>query len=456
MKYKVEEVKVADLQPAPWNPRKEITPESVADLAANIRVNGVLQNIGVWRDPESDELYVIYGNRRVVACRVAGVETVMAKVYTGTEVEAKERTRSENELRLGVNPIEDSKLLGSMRAAGRSEQEIAAHYGLSLATVCRRLKLADLAPSVIEKLEGGAEVTTDALERLAAYPVEHQDIIAKRFCKGGHYDWHSIAYDLRSLTRDLDDGKAFDDCKNCPLRTGATPDLFGEVEEGKLGRCLDQSCYNRHWNDLIQQRITEAVGPDVKERVKLRDDCTWQLADQGATKDKPDAKHPCAYYVVKYDGTVAVKFGPSKADKKAAAKRERDRAKKQKEKEELQIKMRRSVASKVSKWCKKNLRAQMKKWANRNLARILDLVIRFNIGNHSYGGNNDALYGKWTKDRTFDNWWTLFASSSLHRLMGEYICFEETRRVVEFFVDVKWGEVLTKEELAFVKTGKMA
>ena len=462
MKYEIKEVKIDGLEPAPWNPRKEITPESVADLAANISANGVLQNIGVWADPDTGKMYIIYGNRRVVACRVAGIASVMAKVYQGTEIEARERTRSENELRLGIDPLEDSKLLCSMRDAGRTEKEIAAHFGLPIATVCRRLKLADLSPSIREVVSKGVKITTDALERLSAYPVEIQDAMAAMINgaieRGSNimlWDWDQFDYKVDELTMDLDNGKAFEDCSMCAMRTGATPDLFGEVCAGGLGRCLNPECYKRHRQDVIKRRIEDAIDPDVHERVKLRDGCEWMLEDCGATKGKPDPKNPCAYYVVKYDGSVKVKYGPSKAARKEEARRKKEKVAEEKAKSDAEAQQRQAICKKVAKWCHSNLYAELKKYAGDDPWRVVDLSIRFNTGQHFYGGNLDDVWAKWTKRRSFENWYKLVAIDNMRDYMDDRrISIRKACRVVKFLRDVKWGDVLTKDELAAIRANK--
>ena len=67
---------VEQLTTAPWNPRGEITPESVADLIPSIKANGLIQPIAVVHDllSEADDVHYIVcaGNRRLVACREIG------------------------------------------------------------------------------------------------------------------------------------------------------------------------------------------------------------------------------------------------------------------------------------------------------------------------------------------------------------------------------------------------
>ena len=52
----------------PWNPRPEITDEDVAELAASIRDNGLLNRLSVIK---AEDGYIVFaGNRRLAACRL--------------------------------------------------------------------------------------------------------------------------------------------------------------------------------------------------------------------------------------------------------------------------------------------------------------------------------------------------------------------------------------------------
>ena len=73
-------ISVGELTTCPWNPRGEITPESVKDLTASIQARGLLQNIGVWKRPDAPGYYVIFGNRRFVACVNAMLAEVRCRV----------------------------------------------------------------------------------------------------------------------------------------------------------------------------------------------------------------------------------------------------------------------------------------------------------------------------------------------------------------------------------------
>lgn len=315
---------VSDLIHCPWNPRGEITAESVADLTASIREKGLLQDVGLMRIPADREgagkLWIIYGNRRAVAAQGAGMTEITAKLYDDlTEADAREITRIENEVRLGVDPLRDAVLLHSFIVAGRTYEDVALMFGTSPATVCRREKLIDLSEKIRKIVaDHPGAVTTGALEQMACFPVYVQDRLADyvRTCaKSGRVSWIDLRLKFQGATRNLDEaafvkrGHALK-CTGCPKRTGCQQNLFGELDgDGKLGRCLDSECFERMVDECISEEIAQRV-PDGVERVKAY---AWQVSGK-AFGDKRSKTRPAAWICVnRWECSVLVKWGPSKA-----------------------------------------------------------------------------------------------------------------------------------------------
>ncbi len=320
----------------PWNPRGEITPESVADLTASIKEKGLLQDIGVMaRARARTPIWVIYGNRRFVAAQAAGLKKIPCKIYSDlSEQDAREITRIENEVRLGIDPIEDAKLLHSFIKAGRTYEDVALMFGTSPATVCRREKLIDLDASIVEIVkEHPDKLATNALERIAAYPSEIQKKTAAAISNKALYTGGVVAWgDLQSLfyreTNDLDNAKFVKDvdadklpCATCYERTGAQTNLFGDLEgDEKLGCCLNANCFKRQVEKFRDEQIRRLIPDGCTERVKV----VYLPYGEKYVEKWSKTKAPCAYYVAYQDGEVQVKFGPSKAAEEAAEKAQRE------------------------------------------------------------------------------------------------------------------------------------
>ena len=265
--------------------------------------------------------------KAINAAKAAGLDTVPVMVFTGiTEEEAQQITRAENEVRLGVSPFEDAKLIEFQLQRGFSQKEIAAMYGKPEAFVCRRAKLCSLIP---ELREFDGKLTTDAMERLAAYPVKIQEGMVKSVkarAKSGAVRWDDIGWEVRRATNDLDCCTAFDakkECANCPNRTGAQPDLFGGPSEDgdELGECLDRDCYARKEAAAFDQKVREkaGVGPEFK---------CWELSDgipvigydvkahyPDVFTEKPRKSSRCVYYHQNWNGDVDYYcFGASRTE----------------------------------------------------------------------------------------------------------------------------------------------
>ncbi len=322
----------------PWNPRGEITPESVADITASIKEKGLLQDIGIMEKPgESGHYWVIYGNRRFVAAKEAGLKKIPCNVYIDiTEQDAREITRIENEVRLGIDPIEDAKLLHSFIEAGRTYEDVALIFGVSPATVCRREKLIDLDQSILKIVkENPGKLATNALEHIAAYPSEIQKKTSMRLQQrvsytGGIVGWNDFKHVFDTETSNLDHAKWVVEfgadkvpCTACMERTGAQANLFGDLEDDeKLGCCLNKTCFKKMVADFTASELRKKIPDACTERVEVN-----YLTYEVGFVDKYSKKNaPCAYYVVYTDGSVDVKFGPSKAARDAELARQKEEA----------------------------------------------------------------------------------------------------------------------------------
>lgn len=325
-------VKVNDLTHADWNPRTvdELKPEHPAmkDLVESVKALGVIQPIVVWvRNVDGErQATVIAGNRRAEAAKIAGVERVPALVYADGELtleEAQSITRSENEVRLGVDPILDSQLIKRMLDQGMSQQEIAAKLGTSEATVCRRVKLCGLSEDFVKLWrEHSDRISVKALEAIAVHS-DIQDELFKdlRYQASGSVLTHEVVISrIRSITQKIDEGDwmfkspigadLLASCRCCAHNTGTQADLFrGDfANEGDACRCEDCACFKRMCTKARDAIIREKVG-DGTPFVLVNGE--WNLPEIGGRKSKVN----CVAYVAWNDWNhkiEKVKFAPPK------------------------------------------------------------------------------------------------------------------------------------------------
>jgi len=332
-------IKLKDIIPATWNTRGNITPDSVKELAASIREQGLIQPIVVWKNADG-QWVCIAGNRRLVALREIGYELDEADtvIFDGDENDAKMITVTENLQREDVGPVEEAALVAECLDAGMTAEEIAAKTGRSASWVNRRRKLIALSQ---EWKDAAGNFTALELEKIAAYPLDVQCRVAKAVSPDTA-TWATIQYNLDRESRDLDEAK-FDTspCRECVKRTGAEGDLFGVVD-GKLGACLDCKCFEKLERARVDAAIADATkGAGEVVRVKY----AWELPGKSESSYMRTNKHPCAY-VHEYNGEMIVRWGESQ---KAKKEREESKRAEREEKTDAENAKRRAVNAVVEK-----------------------------------------------------------------------------------------------------------
>lgn len=144
------EIPLGKIDPNPVQPRSAFDPESLHELAASIRSDGVLQPVLV--SPAGERYTLVVGERRLKACRLAGLKTVPAIVREIAEDKLLEVTLVENIQREDLNPIEVALALDRMIAdLHLIHEELAVRTGMSRASITNHLRLLRL-PAPIRKL----------------------------------------------------------------------------------------------------------------------------------------------------------------------------------------------------------------------------------------------------------------------------------------------------------------
>ena len=137
------QVEVGLLSPNPFQPRREITETDVAELAASIRVSGILQPILVRR--VADRFEIVAGERRWRAAKVAGLESVPILVKKITDDESAVFALVENIQREDLNAMEKARgFQRLMQKLSTTQAEVARRVGMDRSTIANLLRLLDL------------------------------------------------------------------------------------------------------------------------------------------------------------------------------------------------------------------------------------------------------------------------------------------------------------------------
>ncbi len=154
----LQQVDVNHLQRGVYQPRREIAPESLSELAESIKKHGVMQPIVVRRLGEQADVpfEIIAGERRWRAAKLAGLTHVPAIVRDIPDQLAIALALIENIQREDLNPMEQAIALQRFHDEfGMSHQEIAETVGKARTTVSNLLRLIGLHEDVKTMLDHG-------------------------------------------------------------------------------------------------------------------------------------------------------------------------------------------------------------------------------------------------------------------------------------------------------------
>lgn len=157
----LEELPLDTLQRGEYQPRREMSPESLNDLAASIQRHGVMQPIVVRRLGSSSALHgvqyeIVAGERRWRAAKQAGLTHIPAIIRDLPDELAIALALIENIQREDLSPMEQANALQRFHDEfGMSHQEIADAVGKARTTVSNLLRLIGLQPEVKTLLEHG-------------------------------------------------------------------------------------------------------------------------------------------------------------------------------------------------------------------------------------------------------------------------------------------------------------
>ncbi|ENK3146937.1 ParB/RepB/Spo0J family partition protein [Vibrio alginolyticus] len=160
---------IGQLQPGVYQPRKDMAPEALEELAASIQSQGIIQPI-VVRQVESGQFEIIAGERRWRAARQAGLKRVPCLVKKVEDRAAIAMALIENIQREDLNVIEEAQALERLQDEFTlTHQQVADVIGKSRTTVSNLLRLNQLEVDVKglvadKKLEMGHARALLALE----------------------------------------------------------------------------------------------------------------------------------------------------------------------------------------------------------------------------------------------------------------------------------------------------
>lgn len=181
-----QQVAIEQIQPNPRQPRTHFADDTLAELAASIRVHGIIQPLIVTQNPAySDRYALIAGERRWRAAQLAGLTTVPVIIREASSSQLIEWALIENVQRADLSPLEEASAYQAlMDEFALTQDEVAERVGKSRSTVANTVRLLRLPLTVQEaliqnRLTAGHARALLALEETDAIEATANEVISK-------------------------------------------------------------------------------------------------------------------------------------------------------------------------------------------------------------------------------------------------------------------------------------
>ncbi len=138
------------IDPNPYQPRMQMNPEELMELADSIREHGVIEPLIVTK-ASNGRYNLIAGERRLRAAKLAKLKSVPAVVKEVSEQQVLELAVIENIQRADLNPLEEAMAFEQLAQKFKmTHGEIAKKVGLSRPAIANKIRLLQL-PDEIKK-----------------------------------------------------------------------------------------------------------------------------------------------------------------------------------------------------------------------------------------------------------------------------------------------------------------
>lgn len=342
------EIPLANLLPSDVNMRaaaKPVDPKADAEMKANLKAEGVLQNLIVHpmpaiktrrkkNVPAGDCYGVADGRRRYnLLMELADAGEIDPKTYfvpcrIVSRMKALSSTISANRYREDPHPIDEFLAFKRLVEAGAEKQDIAVQFGVTTNYIDQRLALGSVHPAILDAFREG----DIALDAVTAFTVEPDTAKQLKVFKGLSYWVKRDPREIRTLLVKSEVSHRDRRVKFVTLDAyqkaggSVSGDLFGEDV-----RVLDVKLLEKLIQEKIDAQVTKLEAEGWKEVDVEPDGWTnsWQF-----TQEKPDTgrkysekqKKRCrAVIEIGYDGKVkihrAIKIGKGGASSSSSTKK---------------------------------------------------------------------------------------------------------------------------------------
>lgn len=179
------ELELKSIVPNPYQPRREIQPELIEELAKSIQSEGLLQPI-VVRNSKGGGYELIAGERRLTAYKHLKLNKIPARIINASDASSASLALIENLQRENLNPIDEALGYASLlQDFDLTQEAVAERVAQSRAAVANSLRLLSLDSEIQGFLSRRLISTGHAKVILGLKSAEHRKILARRIIETG-------------------------------------------------------------------------------------------------------------------------------------------------------------------------------------------------------------------------------------------------------------------------------
>src|SRR6202012_4247747 len=151
----VNDIKLAEIEVNPFQPRTDFDEDAMAELADSIKLQGLIQPITVRR-VNTHSYQLISGERRLRASKLAGLTHIPAYIRTANDQQMLEMALIENIQRENLNAIEVALSFQRMiDECSLKQEELGERVSKNRSTVTNYLRLLKLPPAIQASIRDG-------------------------------------------------------------------------------------------------------------------------------------------------------------------------------------------------------------------------------------------------------------------------------------------------------------
>ena len=175
------ELKIADIERSPYQPRREFREEELKELAESLKNNGLVQPPTVRRNARG-RYELIAGERRLRAAQLAGWAKIRVTLVEADDQTAAIMTTTENLQREDLNPIEEAVSYRTLQEKfSLTQAEVAEKVGKGRATVANATRLLEL-PEEVKQLVAMQLLSVGHAKVLLSVEDEKDRVLLARTC----------------------------------------------------------------------------------------------------------------------------------------------------------------------------------------------------------------------------------------------------------------------------------